>query len=639
MKHRKSRVPGAAVGTAVLLQLFLLPLGAEAADILAVERAGEDRLYAITKDGGVLFSENGGKDWEHRNRGLPLKRVWPFSKDEYRGIRDIAADEEEEKRALLTTSTGIYLTENEGRDWKRVPLRSPVNSSNYLTSVSFDPNNKNRIYLGTSFKGLFVSEDNGDSWRELEDLLSPLYRGAGFYKEISDICVCKDGEAVYILNSFDRTLYKFEPEEGIVEEVQIPKEYDSFEIEGMSRYSGGAVEGPAVELHSSTSRIVYGLEDELWRELPPLLFKNEANDNDTDHGRYRDKRGVYLNSYNSYGRRLEEHLEFIKRHGFNSIVVDVKDDTGRISHKTELERPRRYGAVLGAYDLEELVAKAHEEEVYVIARIVVFKDDVLYKADNHSFAVWNTHRDGPWGHFVEQKDPDTGEEKRVQREYWVDPFSEEVWDYNIAVAEEAQQKGVDEIQFDYIRFPSDGDVNRIHYRHRKREMTKTDALESFLRKARGSIDIPISADLYGFNSWYRMGNWIGQDMEIISEYVDVICPMYYPSHFPSKFMSDGEYLERAYRLYLEGTERAAEITGGKSVIRPYVQAFLLGGELSMEESRYEEYLNRQIEGTLEGGGSGYTLWNNMNRYYMVNSVVNELNEMDTEEEEQEKGNF
>jgi hypothetical protein len=101
--------------------------------------------------------------------------------------------------------------------------------------------------------------------------------------------------------------------------------------------------------------------------------------------------------------------------------------------------------------------------------------------------------------------------------------------------------------------------------------------------------------------------------------------MYYPSHFPADFLPGEDYITRAYELYRIGTERARSIVRDRSRIRPYVQAFLMGRELSMEEAEYQRYLNVQLEGVLEAGGCGYTLWNNMNRYYMVNGRVSELN--------------
>jgi len=135
--------------------------------------------------------------------------------------------------------------------------------------------------------------------------------------------------------------------------------------------------------------------------------------------------------------------------------------------------------------------------------------------------------------------------------------------------------------------------------------------------ARERIHIPISTDLYGFNSWYRMGNWNGQNIEMVSHYVDVISPMYYPSHFPGDFLSELSYLDRAEEIYREGSRRSSLFAGQRSLIRPYIQAFLMGPELRMENEEYTSYLNRQIKGSEESDTSGFSLWNASNRYYMV----------------------
>jgi hypothetical protein len=155
-------------------------------------------------------------------------------------------------------------------------------------------------------------------------------------------------------------------------------------------------------------------------------------------------------------------------------------------------------------------------------------------------------------------------------------------------------------------------------------MDMIDALESFLVIARQAIHIPISTDLYGYSTWHRMGNWIGQSTEMLADYVDVICPMYYPSHFPREFMKNEPYLERARRIYREGTLRARIVADGRSLIRPYVQAFLIGGELNMGVAEYNRYLLNQVQGCLEAPSSGFTFWNASNRYYMISSGLKPL---------------
>jgi hypothetical protein len=608
-------------GIVLILLSVVVPQSLHARDFTALERTAEGGVYASSERDGFFYSRGEGESWRRRSNGLPKRIVWPFDAEEYRGITDIAVDPSDGDRVALCTSTGLYLSEDAGRQWREIPLRYPVKPSNYLTAVAFDSRKRERLYLGSSFNGLFVSEDGGRSWEKLGELLGPLYKGAGFYKEISDIAVI-DGEA-YLLNEFEGTLSRFSPKAGVKETIRLPDTEDRYH--GLARYRGAGVSGPALEVHGVRERLIYQVGEKRWLRRPPLLLRDETAPEEKERGEYADKRAIYLNAYSAYGKRLEEHLEFMKRHGFNALVVDVKDDWGKLTYATELERHRAYGASRDLFDLRGLVARAHQEGIYVIGRVVVFKDKVLYHAEGNAYAVWDPDRRAPWGHLVGQENAETGESSLVQREFWVDPFSEEVWDYNIEIAEELQNFGIDEIQFDYIRFPSDGAVENIHYRYRLDGMVKTEAVESFFRKLRQTVQVPLSADLYGFNAWYRMGNWIGQDMEMLSHYVDVICPMFYPSHFPQEFLANSDYIERAHEIYLQGTRRAREISEGRSLIRPYVQAFLMGSELRMEQEQYERYLTRQIEGCYLGGAGGYTLWNNVNRYYMVNSRVSELN--------------
>ena len=356
------------------------------------------------------------------------------------------------------------------------------------------------------------------------------------------------------------------------------------------------------------------------------------------------RHGIYLSAW-SAAARLPEFLEFLQQHGLNSFVVDLKDDSGYLTYDSELAQAHELDAVHGPIKLDELVAAAHAAGIYVIARLVVFKDRFLYRWQDHRLAVWDRERNAPWRHLVpvapapaSTEEGDTTEDTdgtatdtagtatenapdpepaTEQREFWVDPYAAKVWEYNVAVAAEIAGRGVDEIQFDYIRFPSDGPVERAGYRHRRPGMTRIDAIESFLAMAREQVQVPISTDLFGFNSWYRSGNWIGQNIEILSEYVDVISPMFYPSHFPHDFLGDRSYLERAHDIYEKGVRRARHLVQGRSYIRPYVQAFLIGGELRMEEEEYGRYLTLQLQGNRTAGGTGFTLWNASNRYYMV----------------------
>ena len=331
-------------------------------------------------------------------------------------------------------------------------------------------------------------------------------------------------------------------------------------------------------------------------------------------GRAALRNGIYVRSDRA-AVALPEYLELLNRHGLDSLVIDFKTDIGSLSYDSDLPLARAMGAAPGPIKLDRLIAEAHAAGIYVIARLVVFKDPYLYDWDNHRLAIWDGELGEPWRHLVPAggDDPDA----MRQREYWVDPFAPEVWQYNVDVAVELAARGVDEIQFDYIRFPSDGPVERARYRHRRPGQQRIDAIESLLALARERLEVPISTDLFGFNSWYRAGNFIGQDIDVLSEYADVISPMFYPSHFPGHFLTDRSYTERAYAIYETGVRRAQRLVRGRAHIRPYVQAFLIGRELRMEEEEYSRYLTRQLDGNRAAAGSGFTLWNASNRYYMV----------------------
>lgn len=606
----------------------------EADSVTQIVQAASGVSYALSGAKGVLFSYE-GTSWVERNRGLPLRVVYPFSDIAVRRLTAIGIDPVQPGRVAVTTADEIYLSENYGVSWQKIPTGKPLRSSSYFTSVALSAKNPEVILVGTSFNGFFETRDLGKSWQDPSRKARFLYRGAGFWEEISGVSYhpedqgriifsCGFGHGLYIgssdRSSWSRLDFSGDRQEEIIQRLQVKQDSGKW----------------LLEVKTEQSLRLYYFADREWR-LPDSLSAEETVEDPFREERLRtasEKYGIYVSSHRAEGEELERHLDFLAQHGLNSMIVDFKDDFGWLTYDTRLELPYRVGAVSRRFRADELISKAHERGIYVIARIVVFKDRQLYNYANHGYAVWDNEMEAPWRNLirVEKENSEEGDGENsgikqgedrleeasfIQKEYWVDPFSPFVWGYNIEIARELQERGVDEIQFDYIRFPSDGSVSRALYRFKRENMNRIEALESFLARAREVIHIPISADLFGFNSWHRMGNWIGQSIEVIADYVDVICPMFYPSHFPRDFIGDMSYLDRARRIYSEGSTRANSIVNGRSIIRPYIQAFLIGGELEMEEQEYSSYLLEQIEGSLEAPGSGFTLWNASNNYYMV----------------------
>lgn len=584
-------------------------------NIIQYAMLSDGKVMGITVSMGFVLSVDNGKTWVQRNNGLPIKIVYPFGGNEYRRLTSLYVDPLNYDRLAITDSLSLFLSLDGGWNWERIETGGPVKRSNYFTSVSLDSENKDRIILGTSFNGIFETKNMGQSWQKISIDLEPLYRGAGFYEEISGLGIDPvDSNKIYVASGFSNGVFSGNFIDNTLVPLVIPLSITSGTIKGFD------VKREGLGIYSDNIFYYSEYGNDSWKSISPLFVNDHGYDRPEKAGRNSssaDKTGIYVNSFHGSGTELDKHIAFIKEQGLNSMVVDMKDDEGKITYGTSLSLPLALGAVRKRFDLSLLLKKAKENNIYVIGRIVVFKDPMLYRYSDSAYAIWDYKKESPWGNLIKQTDSETAEESWVQYEHWVDPFSEFVWQYNTAIAEELQSLGVDEIQFDYIRFPSDGDLSTAQYRNKRPGMTKIDALESFMRVVREKIFIPISTDLYGFNSWYRMGNWIGQNIEMLADYVDVISPMYYPSHFPSSFLSGMDYLDRAKYIYSEGTRRAGIITRNRALIRPYVQAFLIGKELNMEYEEYTRYLEVQIEGLIETGGSGYTMWNNSNRYYMV----------------------
>ena len=300
-------------------------------------------------------------------------------------------------------------------------------------------------------------------------------------------------------------------------------------------------------------------------------------------------------------------FDLLDNYGFNAAVIDVKDDFGRLIYGSKLPEAREMNNARRRADIEGLVKKLKARGIYTIARQVVFKDQVLFRYQGSKFAIRDKYSGAPW----------VGNEK----ERWVDTYSPWVHDYNVRVAKEVGALGFDEIQFDYIRFPSDGPIGRCRWSYREGDAYKSEALENFLMKARRDIPQPISVDIYGYHGIYRAGTTIGQDLVDVGEFVDVVSPMHYSSHFGNSYLNHHPKAIRAYELLKLGTERPVRMSQGRFQIRPWIQAF----RMKISIWGYgEPYMENQIRGTIDGGGSGFLWWGPIKEFYIPGRVQQRL---------------
>ncbi len=314
-------------------------------------------------------------------------------------------------------------------------------------------------------------------------------------------------------------------------------------------------------------------------------------------------RGIYVGSWSAGSRgRLAELLELADGTELNAFVVDIKDVTGEVTHRTEVPLAAQVEAdrQIRIPDLPALLDSLRAHGVYPIARIVAFKDPLLAVARPE----WGVKRtDGePWV-----------DDRGV---HWVDSFNRDVWDYNIELAREAVAMGFAEVQWDYVRFPDvpgSYDVEAVYPAAEGRSMTQ--AIREFLGCAAhrlADFQVPVTADVFGITASTRRDIGIGQVWEMMSDQVDVLLPMVYPSHYPDGSWGYPNPNAAPYQIVKNaldaGVERSDTIPDA-AAIRPWLQAFTLG------EPQYgPRHVRAQIDATYDAGLTEWVLWSPSVRY-------------------------
>jgi hypothetical protein len=281
---------------------------------------------------------------------------------------------------------------------------------------------------------------------------------------------------------------------------------------------------------------------------------------------------------------------YLKIPGLNTLEVDVKDENGEIGFllpATSLAR--KIGASKPYYKAGHLAGKTRASGVYLIGRVVVFEDPMLSEA-RPELAI-RLPDDSVW-----RNDAGLG---------WVNPYLKRVWDYNLEVASAAARAGFDEIQFDYVRFPSDGDVESAVYRGKSAEAQGW-TIARFVHYAATrlrKLGVRVSVDVFGLSATRDLG--IGQVPRRLSKYVDAVYPMVYPSHYrPGEYNlpspSDAPGLTVASSL--RDFNRA--MRGSRAKLIPWLEDFSLG-----PSARTPDEVRAQIAASRRAGSKGFLLWN------------------------------
>jgi hypothetical protein len=314
-------------------------------------------------------------------------------------------------------------------------------------------------------------------------------------------------------------------------------------------------------------------------------------------------RGLYLNAWASGStRRIAALLDVAARTEINTFVIDIKDASGFVSHRTSVPLAREVGATgeIRIRDLQGLLRRLHAAGVYPIARIVVVRDPVLTQARPDLAA-----QDTAGNMFVDEKGI-----------VWVNPYNRVVWDYNIALAREVAEMGFPEIQWDYVRFPdiTATDRRRVVYPGANGQR-QVDAIRDFLTYSSESLSdlgLEITADVFGVTTSAARDVGIGQVWESFIGAVDVALPMVYPSHYwKGSFGYDtpNAFPYEIVRHALEDALEKSATVEGAGTTRPWLQDFSLG------QPRYGvPEVRAQIQATYDAGIGEWILWNPGSRY-------------------------
>ena len=324
-------------------------------------------------------------------------------------------------------------------------------------------------------------------------------------------------------------------------------------------------------------------------------------------------KGIYVTGPAAGSERMEQLIDLVSSTELNTMVIDVKNDEGNLTYKMEVPASANLEAgIRYVKDMPALIERLHQQGIYVIARIVCFKDPVLAAARPE----------------LALRLPDGKAVMDANGLAWVNPYKEEVWDYLCTLAECASRDGFDEIQFDYVRFPIGNDANAADYgvdmSTYPREAGLTDFFD-YASKRLHEKQIIFGADLFGTIIGSDVDrDRTGQNYLSIAEHTDAICPMIYPSHYANgtfgmNVPDQYPYETIANALQLS-KEELSETDSPKGVVRPWLQCFnaiWVDGHITYGSKEVHD----QIQAVYDAGYEEWFLWHASNHYEQVKSAL------------------
>lgn len=319
---------------------------------------------------------------------------------------------------------------------------------------------------------------------------------------------------------------------------------------------------------------------------------------------------LYLTGYGVASKKLMgEAMALFQKGRANAIVFDLKGDRGQLSYRSKVALVASVGAdrAVTIPDLSAFVQRLHAHRLYVIGRIVTFKDDPLVRA-RPDLAVR------------------LGSQAFRDREGlgWTDPFEPAVRKYNIDIAVEAAKAGIDEIQFDYLRFPDSS--ARLTFTEPSNQTSRAQAIAGFLADAREKLvpyNVFLAADIFGYVCWNTNDTGIGQQLELMAAQVDYLSPMLYPSGYTWGIPGVRNPVANPYAIVRNSLTEARRRLGiSPKRFRPWLQAFK---DYAFDRRAFDkDEVIAQIRAARDFGSDGWMLWNARNIYAQACPAADEL---------------
>ncbi|HUG74211.1 MAG TPA: putative glycoside hydrolase [Acidimicrobiia bacterium] len=293
------------------------------------------------------------------------------------------------------------------------------------------------------------------------------------------------------------------------------------------------------------------------------------------------------------GADLDSIFNLIEGTVINTLVFDTKIEDGQVVYAMDHELASEFGALNPRYNVEDAIAESHRRGLYTITRVVTFQDYLAAPA-RPEWAILNSETGEVW--------------RNVRGLAWLDPTNREAWEYPLSIAVEACRMGFDEVQFDYVRFPTDGDVAVTEYSIGSiPQEVRVQTISDFLAEARERLHAEgcaVSADIFGIVLSVPDDQGIGQRIEELSMTADALSGMVYPSHYGRGWLDLDNPNDHPYSVVAEALEAASLRNVGGTLMRPWLQAFSWSPAQVLESIRAAE----------ENGG-GWMLWNSLSRFH------------------------